>query len=186
MGVSNWVQVPQVEKRVQRSCVVGSHEREGSKEKEECTCAGIRAEAGVVASSLGRRGLDKSWICLQKDRLIAMGRAVQCGGERRMSVAWRRDNECAREPCRISWASSVQGLGQPLDCSSAFPVCARPRGSEISAPWQGWGSFPGWQWDTCSCWPCRIMEGMAAVCPVWVWLLRGALQGRGVSSAPSG
>lgn len=57
-----------------------------------------------------------------------MGRAVQCGGERRMSVAWRREKECAREPCRISWASSVQGHGQPLDCSSAFPVCARPRG----------------------------------------------------------
>lgn len=48
MGVSNRVQVPEVEKRVQRSCVVGSHERKGSKEKDECVCPEIRAEAEVI------------------------------------------------------------------------------------------------------------------------------------------
>lgn len=47
--VSSWIQVPQVEKRVQRSCVVDTHERKGSEEEEEeCRCPEIGAELEVL------------------------------------------------------------------------------------------------------------------------------------------
>lgn len=71
-----------MEKRVQRSYVLGSHERKGSKEKEECMCPAIRAEAWVIGCS------KQQWEERAREKLDvfakrlgnAYGRAVQYGG----------------------------------------------------------------------------------------------------------
>lgn len=100
MGVSIWVQVPQVEKRVPRSYVLGSHERKGSKEKEECMCPAIRAEAGVIGcckqhwEERAREKLD----VFAKRLADACGRAIQYGGKGRISGMEKGQRVCQGNP----------------------------------------------------------------------------------------
>lgn len=76
------------------------NERKGSKEKEECMCPAIRAEAGVIGcckqhwEKRGREKLD--WFA--KTQADACGGTVQCGGERRISGMEEGQRVCQGNP----------------------------------------------------------------------------------------